>query len=72
VFRSLPNIFKKESGYFIQNLQFKFLARCGCAKTQILARKYFFKLSLYHTDSSDVTQMNPFDHLHHCCQPNLV
>jgi hypothetical protein len=36
VFPGLPNIFKKESRYFFQYLQFKFLEGGGCAKSQIL------------------------------------
>jgi hypothetical protein len=38
MFHGLPNIFQKESGYFFQYLQFKFLEGSGCAKSQILAR----------------------------------
>jgi hypothetical protein len=39
VFYGLPNIFKQESGYFLQYLQFKILVGGGCAKSQILARQ---------------------------------
>jgi hypothetical protein len=38
VFHGLQNIFKKESRYFFQYLQFKFLEGGGCAKSEILAR----------------------------------
>jgi hypothetical protein len=38
VFYGLPNIFRQESGYFPQYLQFKILAGGGCAKSQILVR----------------------------------
>src|SRR5882762_9611649 len=75
VFCGLPNIFKQESGYFLQYLQFKFLAGSGCAKSQILVRQQFFKHNfscLCHIGSSDKTQMNLFDHLHCCCQLYLA
>jgi len=37
-FWGLSNIFRKESGYFFQYLQFKILVGGGCAKSQFLTR----------------------------------
>ena len=75
VFCDLQHIFKQESGYFLQYLQFKFLVGGGCAKSQILVRHGFPKHDfscLCHIGSSDKTQMNLFDHLHCCCQLYLA
>ena len=51
VFYGLLNILREKSGYFFQYLQFKLLAGCGCATSQILAWCYIleFQASIINT-----------------------